>query len=195
MFHRLPWVVLGSVWSLILGVQIHSLLRYQGTPGPSQVVQDQWPVGSAIVRANGYQLLMFVHPQCPCSRASLRSLRPLLEQHSSVSVTIVCVLPRGVDASWESAPIWSEARAIPGAQVIADRDGREAVRFGAWTSGQIIVHDESGRRLFDGGVTPARGHNGPCRGLLRLHALFQFREAPAPGTPVFGCPLLDEFPA
>jgi hypothetical protein len=70
-----------------------------------------------------------------------------------------------------------------------DRDGDITEKFGAVTSGQVILFDGAGQRLFAGGITSARGHAGENQGRQMVLALAK-GELCAPGaTPVFGCAL------
>ncbi len=72
-----------------------------------------------------------------------------------------------------------------------DIQGREALRFGAATSGQTLLYDASGRLLFSGGITPARGHAGDNDGSDALLELLSGGSGRHHQTPVFGCSLRD----
>lgn len=86
------------------------------------------------------------------------------------------------------ASIAAAARSVAGASVIED-DEREAARFGVKASGQLLVYGRDARLLFNGGITPARGHEGDSRGAdLALRALTPaFEGAPRSSADVFGC--------
>ena len=55
---------------------------------------------------------------------------------------------------------WRSAAAIPGVTVHVDHDGGEARRFGAETSGFVVLYDAHGELLFAGGITTGRGQAG-----------------------------------
>jgi hypothetical protein len=76
--------------------------------------------------------------------------------------------------------------------VLDDVDGTEARRFGALTSGQVVVYDADGRLRFSGGITPARGHAGDNAGRSAIIALLEGASSASVETPVFGCSLLDD---
>jgi hypothetical protein len=75
--------------------------------------------------------------------------------------------------------------------MVHDHDGVEARRFGAATSGQVILYDARGTLLFSGGITPARGHSGDSTGRDAILALLIDGSSEASETPVFGCSLFD----
>jgi hypothetical protein len=96
-------------------------------------------------------LVLFAHPHCPCTRASLHELDGLLaETQNRVSVTVVFTIPDGVPADWEQGDLWNSATRIPGVRVIRDQGGGEAHQFDVEGSG----HAPSGKLLFSGGITP-----------------------------------------
>jgi len=93
---------------------------------------------------------------------------------------------------WRSNELWRQAAAIPGVRVQGDRDGIEAGRFGAETSGTVFLYDREGRLLFTGGITGGRGQYGNNAGLEAVLAYLSGET----GTrlqrhPVFGCSILD----
>jgi hypothetical protein len=72
-----------------------------------------------------------------------------------------------------------------------DTDGREARRFGAATSGQAYLYDQSGCCLFAGGITPLRGHEGDNPGMSAILSWILEARAESTTWPVTGCPLFD----
>lgn len=81
-----------------------------------------------------------------------------------------------------------------GAKVHLDAAGAEQLRFGARTSGQVLVYDADGRLALAGGLTPARGHQGPNPGAAALAALLTEGKSAMQDAdwPVFGCSLTDD---
>ncbi len=72
----------------------------------------------------------------------------------------------------------------------SSEDGDEARRFGAATSGHVMLYDAAGRLHFSGGITPARGHEGDSLGRDAVIDLIEaYRSAGRRCSPVFGCPL------
>jgi hypothetical protein len=73
--------------------------------------------------------------------------------------------------------------------VIFDQDAVEAKRFGAATSGQVMLYTASGDLAFRGGITGLRGHPGDNVGRQRLWAALEGRPPDRCDSLVFGCAL------
>jgi len=155
----------------------------------------RWPASTALIRADhGNTLTLFLHPKCPCSRASIAELEKLfgyLQQRGTTLPTtyVVATLPESESTGWLDTQTVHRAAKLPGAQVLPDRGGREASRFGAVTSGTVMVFDATGRRLYAGGITPARGMEGDNAGHDAIQSILEGRETSVSNTPVFGCVL------
>ena len=135
-------------------------------------------------------LLLFAHPRCACTRASLAELARIMARfHDRLEARVVFWLPRGAPEGWDSGDLWTSAARIPGVLVVRDVEGREASRFAAGTSGEAILYDREGRLLFAGGITPARAHEGNSFGQERIAALLTTGAADRADAPVFGCAL------
>ena len=167
--------------------------EYEATPGEVTVSQMQWPDDSQIERnPNRPTLVVFAHPRCPCSRATIGELA-LIVAHcpERVDVRVLFFKPSEFSAGWEKTDLWSSAEAIPGVTVISDEDGSEAKRFRATTSGYSLLYDSDGRLLFGGGITGSRGHSGDNAGRTAIETLLMNGESDQKQqTLVFGCPLL-----
>lgn len=186
------WIMLGlGVWLIAIVATTAWVWRYKRTAGPVGFVPSHWPAVTALSHElNRPQLVLFLHPRCACSRASLAELSQLVRvTQGRVAIAIVFGLPSGSPGSWSQGELWDTARAIRGARVISDPDCRESVRFGALTSGYVTLYDMSGVLMFAGGMTPARGHQGNNPGLDRLRAVIQGHEPRRRSSPVFGCAL------
>ena len=161
---------------------------------------EQWPAQSSIVREPGSPtLVMLAHPRCPCTRASVAELAVLMARIGRTGppprAHVLFVNPRSVDAGWDKTTLWQAAAAIPGVTVHPDAGGAEAALFRAVTSGQLIVYDASGKLIFRGGITGARGHEGDNVGLLSALALLSGRRAVQSESKVFGCALASRIEA
>jgi len=181
------FAVIATLW----GMRI--LIGFDQTAGAMGVAPARWPAPSEIPRDPARpQLLVFVHPFCPCSAATLEELERMTARRTRTSVqpqmTVLFVRPRGAKG-WRSAGLWDTARQLAGAHVMWDEDGQEAHRFGALTSGDILLYEAHGILLFHGGVTGSRGHAGDNYGADELTlALDSGRPVRAPQM-VFGCSL------
>ena len=183
------------VWLGSVCVGLGALMQYEGAPGVAAVAPAEWPARSRLPRVDGKAtLVMFLHPHCPCSRASLEELDRLLADTASVVVPHVVVLqPAGAPVDWTKTDLWDQAAAIPTVDVTADVDGFESSTFRVSTSGQVVVYDADGRLRFSGGITASRGHAGDNDGRATIAALLtgaSDRRLPR-ATPVYGCSLVD----
>jgi hypothetical protein len=111
-----------------------------------------------------------------------------------VAAHVLFAQPKERDERWEKTSQWTSAERIPGVLVHGDPAGQEAARFGAKTSGQVVVYSPAGKLLFAGGITGARGHMGDNAGLARIVSLVRPGSADRTASSVFGCPLFDEEP-
>jgi hypothetical protein len=180
-----------AVWLTVLVSGFGSLISYQMRAGAPAVAPGAWPdvPGLALDRTR-CNLVMFAHPKCPCTDASLEELKVLLARSRGKINPSVCFFdPEGVPADWAQTSLVRAARNVPGLNVIIDKNGAIAAKFGALTSGQVLMFDGSGRRVFAGGITGSRGHAGDNRGLALALALANGGTTGSSQTPVFGCAL------
>jgi hypothetical protein len=97
-------------------------------------------------------------------------------------------VPDAATGDWERGESWTIARSIPGATVIADRGGVETARFGARTSGHVLVYSSAGKLSFSGGITPGRAHEGAAHGQQAIVDAITRGESSLTAE-VFGCEL------
>ncbi len=182
-----------SLWLTVVAGGTILMIRYSSTPGVSGLAPRAWPAGSQIpFDAQRPTLIMFAHPQCPCTRASLGELEVLLAQFPGrLNTCVAFVKPAGTAADWEKSDLWRRASAISGVRVITDNAGIEAHRFQSETSGQTLLYDRGGKLLFQGGITLGRGHAGDNPGRSALQDLLRQGHATLAETPVFGCSLVE----
>jgi hypothetical protein len=191
---RRGWPLLAVLWLGLVGYGLHARFLYETTAGEMGRSPPTFPAASRIQHREGRAtLLMFVHAECPCTRASLYELRALLAADTATSAVVV-VAP-GSGQRWEDSPAGALAQKIPGLVRFDDLDQREATRFGADTSGHVVFYDAQGQLRFSGGITASRGHVGANVGsnALRGH-LAQANEAQAAHA-VYGCPLREDIDA
>jgi len=191
---RNRWLfVLAVLWIGAVLAGLCVLSNYAGTPGSAGNPPKQWPTDTALqLNPHGATLVMFVHPHCPCSRASLSELdRMVAHCEGSVTPWIVFYKPADMPPGWEQSDLWRSAAAIPTAHVISDPNGVEAGRFHAFTSGQTVLYDAQGQLLFSGGITGARGHEGDNAGETALEELANHGASGCRESPVFGCPIIN----
>lgn len=192
------WLILTCLWGMVVMGGSGALMFYSLKPGEaSPVVPTTWPATSRLPLASDEPtLVMFAHPKCPCTRASIGELETLMARvQGKVKVRVVFFRPEGVEENWAETDLWRSAAAIPGVEVQLDADGREAREFQASTSGHVVLYDSKGRLLFRGGITEARGHRGDNAGRGAITDLLQRGQASRDATATFGCPLQEPAPA
>jgi hypothetical protein len=170
----------------------HVLMNYQTGAGANGSVPEGWPASSKLRREPGRaNLIMFLHPKCACSRASVEELNHLLAKTpSKPAVKVFFVMPKQAPEGWRKSALWKSASKINGVQLLEDPDGEAARLFGAKTSGDVLVYDPNGRLLFNGGITPGRGHQGDNAGLDAVVDLISGKNTSLHHTPVYGCELV-----
>ncbi len=189
---RTPQLIraVAAVWTLAVAAGLVCLVAYEGRPGSEGRTYSEWPPESRIVRAQGQpQLLFFMHPRCPCTRASLSELTKLMSDCRGLANAHVLVyLPREGSADWRQTDLWRIASESPGVTVMADFGGVEQKRFGIETSGHALLYNAEGKLAFSGGITASRGHAGDNTGRSVLAAMLRGHTDAVSGTLVFGCP-------
>jgi hypothetical protein len=180
------------LWVAAVVGGLAALQSYKSRPGTAGQTPARFTELPPLVNSAGRpRLLMFVHPKCPCSRASLSELTYIVEREpGKVMVEVVFVKPAGPDFDWANTPLREQAAAIAGVGLVDD-DGTLAHRLGAETSGYVVLYDADGKLLFSGGITRARGHEGDSSGRHAICALLNGDADAVAGakSPVFGCPL------
>ena len=184
-------VVSLTLWISLVGFGISILFRYSNTPGEAANPPMDWPANAPLKPGKRRAtLLMFAHPNCPCSRASVGELALIMARsQEKLDAHVFLYMPITEVGSWARTDLWHSASSIPGVRVIEDRDGAFAARLGAFTSGQTFLYNPGGQLLFNGGITVARGHSGDNHGRRAIVALLQGEAVEPNVTPVFGCSL------
>ncbi len=178
------------IWIAAIAVGYRRVLAYSLTPGVAATPPRAWPPSIRFQKnPEGPTLVMLVHPHCPCTRASLTELNEIMQRAPNARGYIFFLRPAGFDRDWVRTGSWDTAQRIPRLTAIVDDDGLGAARFGAHTSGQVIVYDRAGKLVFSGGITPSRGHVGDNAGEQRVAAVLAGKNADFSGSHVYGCAL------
>jgi hypothetical protein len=186
-----------ALWVPAVAFGISVLLRYSTTPGRPGTPPLAWPASAPIRRTEGRSaLVMFVHPRCECSSATIGELAIIMaHSQEQLDAHVFFYSPASEAGTWARTGLWNSASAIPGVQVQEDPEGSIAQSFGAFTSGQTLLYDARGRLEFKGGITAFRGHSGDNAGRAAITALLRGetpRNALPVMTPVLGCSLRGE---
>jgi hypothetical protein len=191
--HILVTALLGIAWTATVAFGSRALLNYESSPGRVGMVPPAWPADSGVrLLANRSTLVMFAHPHCPCTRASVEELaRMMARVQGKVSAYVLFYKPRDSGHDWEKTDLRRTAAEVPGVTVLSDVDGAEARRFGAETSGHTLLFDFRGRLLFSGGITQSRGHSGDNDGESAILSIVNNQATARTKTFIFGCALTD----
>jgi hypothetical protein len=184
--------VLITLWLLAIGSGFAMILNYQHAAGPAGGTPSVWPTETEIVPDGKLAtLVLFVHPQCPCSRASLEELNRLLAKtRGKVATHVLFFKPEKFSSEWMRSDLWASASAMSDVAVREDAEGRQAQLFGVETSGFAVLYDANGKLLFSGGITGSRGHAGDNMGEDSIETLLNGNATAVNQTAVYGCPLL-----
>ena len=180
-----------TIWGLLVGSGMLVLGAYASRPGDAGAAPPRWPTETSLPLSDHVPtLLFFVHPRCPCSRASVAELSVVASQCGQrVAIQVVLLQPERPSQATGWSNIEADLAELPQATIRPDPGGVETRRFGIATSGHVLLYDPGGRLLFGGGITLARGHQGDNFGRSEvLHRILGKTGKPA-DCPVFGCSL------
>jgi hypothetical protein len=135
-------------------------------------------------------LILFFHPHCPCTNSTIRNLERLSVQLSKrANIVAFGFCPKLENDSWIESPITSALKRLE-ANVVVDKDGQHCSKFGAFTSGHVLLYGHNGELLFTGGITAGRGHEGDCAATWDLLQKVDGLSTSISRWPVYGCPIL-----
>lgn len=183
------------LWLALVWLSLLWLTDHDSQPSPGAIAPARWPRFSSLpFSSHDPQLLIFLHPHCPCAQASLNELARLRAACPRPFQILAVVGLPGRLSSADAVPMVKRLHQIPDAKIFLDQDLLEGRRFGCYTSGQVLLYSPQGRLRYQGGLTGSRGHEGDNSGLAAaLEALVE--DGPEiTNRPVFGCALRkDEF--
>jgi hypothetical protein len=185
-------VFLCGFWILAVIASMACLIFEEKDAGAAGETPSRWPTAGLAIDNNRDTLVMFVHPQCPCTRASIEELNRLLaECGGKAAVHVFFYQPENEGSGWVHGSLWRSVAAIPGVELHEDPNGVMAGRFGAQTSGYVVLYSPAGRLLFAGGITAGRGHEGDNAGKSSITALLNGQTPEIATAPVYGCSLIN----
>jgi hypothetical protein len=190
---RVTWVPLALAgWALACGAGFGTMWVHAQTPGERGGPVDGWVAPEALnLSSHRRTLVLFAHPRCPCTRATMSELERLQGDFSDQFDTrIVFYEPMDAGEAWRHTDLWERAARLPGAEVTVDPGGRMAASAGARVSGCVAVFDRAGTLEFWGGLTAARGHEGDSTGLIAIRDILRGRQPAQRTAHVYGCALL-----
>lgn len=189
--------LMGWLGLLVVGTTISA--TYENKPGdrgfPPTSALSPTDVETPHNSKRDFHLLMFVHPKCPCTRASICELRKLLQNHPDLRATVYFYRPGSEKPDWEKSNLWKIVESIKTATPKIDIDGNKARSYRIVTSGQVLLYDANQHLVFSGGITGARGHIGDNIGEDMIDNALANRSLAGSkplSAPVFGCRILKD---
>lgn len=190
--NRRAFYIVTTLWLCAVLACFGAVERHASTSGVAAPLEVTWPLDTALEPAIGKPTaLIFAHPKCPCTQASIQEFQRIEARHPGAFETVVVfTLPESNDEEWGATRLIEQARNLRSARIVMDTGGREASRFKAIVSGQVFLFAKEGHLLYSGGVTPARGHEGDNAGQAAFEHALTHPGGPAVSFPVFGCGLV-----
>lgn len=193
---RVAISLLSAAWLSATVAGMTVLWNHEARPGMAAKAPERWPEGSLFENSSSQTtMLVWIHPHCPCSRATIRELERLLVHFpKKVDCRVVLTRPPNCNDDFVETELTNTVRKLSQVTVVVDDDQREARRFGVSTSGQVLIYDCNAQLLFAGGITPSRGHEGDSLGGATIRKILQGESAidGFNGTCVYGCELFGE---
>ena len=190
--NRRTFYLITTLWICAVVACFGAVERHASLPGPVAPLDVPWPLGSAIEPAiDRPTALIFAHPKCPCTQACIQQFQRIEARHpDAFEAIVVFTLPESDQEDWTSTRLVQQARNLRNARVVFDSGGREAARFKAAVSGQVLLFAKDGHLRYSGGVTPARGHEGDNAGQEAFEHALAHPDGKAASFPVYGCALI-----
>lgn len=175
-------------------MMIHDTKPSQEAAAPLTMYKEE----AQLADDRNFTMVVFLHPRCPCSVATLDCLDRLLarpENAKKMRAVVYLVCPPGTDRDW-AAPLYEKCKTLPSARIAFDDCGRTANKYGARSSGQVLLYSPQGELVFSGGLTNARGQFGESGAELAIQEIISRKSTTTVGQsffrhPVFGCALLN----
>lgn len=186
---RLVAIAALALWSAASVVGFAMLIGYTQTPGalqhpPREKLDLGWHPSAP------YRLVVAIHPQCTCSRATASELARILRDHSNLlACKILMYQPAGAPNTFGETWLMERLAELPNTIIDVDVDGQQASSLGMRTSGSVVLYDFAGNQQFYGGITVARGHEGNSVGAESILSIIQNSPPATTCTEVYGCPL------
>src|SRR5688572_32758275 len=97
-----------AFWMVCVVAGLSVLWAWENTPGAAGDAPARWPADSGLSRAgDAPTLILFAHPQCSCTRASLGEFAETLARATTRPRTYVVFLkPVGLGVDWEKTDLW-----------------------------------------------------------------------------------------
>jgi hypothetical protein len=188
---KLAMLLILLAWGMLALFGFSIIWMYSAAPGKASSAPNIWPAKSTLESRNRHTLVLFAHPECPCTHATIAELARLMAHcQSSLTAHVLFIAPENAPADWAESELVEKANQIPGVRTHQDTSRCETALFGVHTSGTCLLYDPTGKLVFNGGLTSARGHEGDNAGSESIVDWISGKSGRA-HTPVYGCPLFE----
>lgn len=185
-----------TLWLTLVACGLIGMNSYSMTPGRSEFSAQH---KSPTVSPGHLQLLVFIHPKCPCTAATIHELSGVVSSvKTRIAITAYLYTPPTAPSDWLNTANERALKKMEGVRIVSDINATEAQRFHVNTSGHLMLFDSHGNLRFSGGITAGRGHEGDNPALSAFRDAVQHASddhshkplSPSFSTaPVFGCSL------
>jgi hypothetical protein len=188
---RLALIVVTALWGAATFASWERLASHAYRQAATTSGVATWPqLGADFLADEKTRIVVFAHPGCPCTRATVAELAEVLADcPADASAAVVFVTAGLPDDVVSNSDTVAAARQTNNVIVVLDDDAQIAARYGATVSGETFAFNAAGRRIFHGGITAARGHRGTSGGRELLEQAIRNPAADTGEAPVFGCRL------
>lgn len=177
-------------WLLVVLSGSAAMLEHDYDSPAIDLPPSRFPAWSDVSPAGQPVLFMCIHPQCPCTAASIDVLKSILAETEGVlDVHLLFYSPEDATTEWIESDLWRSAAALPGVHLERDPGGARAKLLKAKSSGHTVVYDAQGNLAFAGGITASRGALGPSGGGEAVLQIARGQSTGVQRAPVFGCSL------
>ena len=153
-----PCVCVLAAWGVLIAAGFVVLEVYAAAPGARGRSLPDWPQDCMIpIDGRHPTLLIFLHPLCPCSSASVDELTEIVGRCGD-RVKLHAVLLHTISLEKEGASVVERSLVdVPGMTIWPDEKGALARGFGVLTSVALLPHTIPQAILtFSGGITASR---------------------------------------
>lgn len=176
------------IWGVLVIVISSYFYIYQFTDGHFIIKEDYKKALSLLDKQSQQEYpltLLFLHPECPCSDASIYEITQMQKLNSEMNFKIIISYPKNTYNKWVSSNrAKRQLLKNKSIELIDDKNNVLSDAFGASTSGVTLIFKEENNLVFAGGITPSRGHLGRtiAHEIIKEASLFSFTK-----NEVYGC--------
>ncbi|BBM82387.1 hypothetical protein [Candidatus Uabimicrobium amorphum] len=191
----------GVLWLGAIIASFYFFGVYENTPGKLGIVPKKLLRTPQLgISKKKPTLLVFLHPRCPCSHATIGALEIIISRTANpCEVVVVFYAPKDEKKHWYQTRLFQKAQKISlllqhkkskiQLRTYVDREAQQSKKFGATISGTVLLYDAADALRFHGGITLSRGHfdSGDNFGVEAIVNILNKKSNKITQTPVFGC--------